>query len=268
MAETRRPIAPVVIEALMAVKDHATSVAGLIRYDLRDAQQRYLLAYFCTVIELTAACTVLAQTTENVGIPILARSALEAFVDFRCLRADPRYGECIEAAHDREWAKVIDEAMSAGGAYLGQLGAEAAVQEERARIAHRQEHRGALGIRKLTAKERFARAGLHELYYSVYNFLCAEAHNDARALISRHIKEDDAGVVRLTIYGDDLAFVETGLMQVHDALSAMTEAICETFRVTEPDRSRVDTTFAAAKRWVGSQERPEATAERAPGEPT
>jgi hypothetical protein len=133
------------------------------------------------------------------------------------------------------------------------------------RVAHREAHRAAIGIKKLAAKERFARAGMQEPYYSVYNFLCAEAHNDARALISRHIKENDAGVVRLTMYGDDLACVEAGLMQVHDALSAMTEAICDAFGLTEPDRTRVDTTFAAAKRWVTARELPAATAASVPG---
>jgi len=74
------------------------------------------------------------------------------------------------------------------------------------------------------------------------------------ALISRHIKEDDAGVVRLTVYGDDHGFVEAGLMQAHDALSGMVEGICEVFRVAEPDRARVDATFAAAKRRVTAGE--------------
>lgn len=259
MTDTRQPVEPVIIEALLAVKDHATEVAALIHYDLRDPQQRYLLSYFCTGIELAAACIVLGQSTECIGIPILARSTLEAYVDFKCLVADAAYVECIEAAHDREWAKVFDEAVSAGGAYLGQLGAEASVQRERAAIAEREDRRQASGIRRLTAKERFARAGVAELYYSVYNFLCAEAHNDARALIGRHIKEDDQGVVRLTIYGDNLSFLEAGLMQVHDALGAMTEGICKRFDVTEPDRTRVDATFAAAREWTMSRERPTAT---------
>jgi len=70
----------------------------------------------------------------------------------------------------------------------------------------------------------------------------------------RHIKEDDAGVVRLTVYGDDHGFVEAGLMQAHDALSGMVEGICEVFRVAEPDRARVDATFAAAKRRVTAGE--------------
>jgi len=254
MTETRQPIEPVIIEALIAVKDHATSIASLIHYDLLDARERYLLAYFCTAIELTGACTVLAQTTESIGIPILARSVLEALVDFKCLVTDPGYVECIEAAHDREWSKVFEEATSAGGAYLGQLGAHALVQREHAAIIEREARRKEIGIRKLTAKERFEHAGVPELYYSVYNFFCAEAHNDARALISRHIKEDEAGVVRLTIYGDDLAFLDVGLMQVHDAVAAMTEGICRIFKVAERDRARVEQTFTAAKRWVTAHE--------------
>lgn len=245
--ETRRPIETAFIEALIAARDHAVAVAALAHYDMSDAQQRYLLAYFCTEIEFAGACIALAQQAESVGIPILARSALEAHVDFRCLLSDPAYVEWIEAAHDREWAKLMDEATRDGGAYLAQLGAEPSLREERARIAHREEHRAALGIRQAKAKDRFARAEMAQLYYSVYNMLCAEAHNDARALINRHIKADSEDDVRLTIYGNDLANVETGLMQVHDSLSYMTESICAKFSIVEPDRSAVDKTYAAAK---------------------
>ena len=53
---------------------------------------------------------------------------------------------------------------------------------------------------------------MRELYYPAYNILLAEAHNDARALISRHIKEDANQVVRLTIFGDDLGFDESSVM--------------------------------------------------------
>ncbi len=255
MAETRRPFAPPVINALIAVRDHAMAAASLVHYDLTDAVQRYLLSYFCTGIELSSASISLAQQTENIGIPILARSILEAHVDFKCLLADPGYVEWIEAAHDREWAKVIDEATNAGGAYLAKLGAEPTVRQERDQITSRETDRVARGIRKLKAMERFRRAGMQELYYSVYNFLCAEAHNDARALISRHIKEDANQVVRLTIYGDDLGFDETNLMQVHDSLSAMTEGICQRFSIAEPDRTAVDTTFAEARSYMTSVER-------------
>ena len=36
-------------------------------------------------------------------------------------------------------------------------------------------------------------------------------------------------------------------MQVHDSLSEMTAGICTRFEVDEPDRTRVDRTFAAAR---------------------
>ena len=185
MIETRRLFAPPVLDALSAVRDHAIGVASLVHYDLADAAQRYLLSYFCTGIELAGGSIALAQQAESIGIPILARSMLEAHVDFRCVLADPAYVEWIEATHDREWAKVIDEAINAGGAYLSKLGSEPTVRQERDRIAERETERAKKGIRKLKAMERFRRAGMQELYYSVYNFLCSEAHNDARALISK-----------------------------------------------------------------------------------
>ena len=89
---------------------------------------------------------------------------LEAHVDFKCLLADPIHVEFIEAAHDSEWAKMFDEAASEGGAYLGELRSGPLVKRERERIEHRETHRTALGIRALSARERFRRAGMYELY--------------------------------------------------------------------------------------------------------
>jgi len=250
VTEKRREVAQEFVAALIALREHAAAVANLVHYDARDARQRYLLSYFCTAIELAGAAIVLARSAETIGLPILARSALEALVDFRCLMLDPSYVEFIEAAHDAEWAKLINEAIDTPGAYLGELAAHASVNEERERIAHREAHREAIGIRTLTVRNKFRRAGMEGLYHSVYNFFCSETHNNARALINRHFKEDSAGVLRLTIYGDDVATVEPGLSQVHDALSAMTEGICQTFGIAEPDRTAVDKAWTAAKRLV------------------
>jgi hypothetical protein len=242
-------IAREVYEAAEAAYDHAIAVARLVVFDLPNPSDRFLMCYFATAIEQTGGCLALARTGQTTSIPILARSILEAWIDFRCLAADQHYVEHLEAKHDKEWLKVFDAAGN-NNVYLSKLGAEPTVIAERERIQRDTADRAARGIRPLQAVERFRRANKAELYYSVYNFLCAEAHNDARALIGRHIQSDENGDPRLTLYRDDAPYVETSLLEAHDVLSEMTETVCNRFNVQEPDRQRVQATFEAARRWV------------------
>jgi hypothetical protein len=122
--------------------------------------------------------------------------------------------------------------------------------EERARIAHREAHRKAVGIFALTAEQCFTKAGLLDLYDSAYNFLSAETHTNPRALITRHFRDDGDRQTKLAVYADDSAFVDMGLMHIHDALAEMAEGICKAFHVEEPDRTQMDAAYAAAKRVV------------------
>lgn len=242
-----------VYAAAEAAYEHSKRVAERAVFKLPDPTDRYLMSYFATAIELTGGCLALAREGQLVGIPILARSLLEAWVDFVCLAADGAYVEYIEAAHDKEWAKVIDAAMADGNRYLAKLGAEASVRVEREKIGERSAARLAHGIRPLMAIQRFRRAEKADLYYSVYNFLCSEAHNDARALISRHIALDRNGEPCLTIYKADLPYIETSLLQTHDVLADITERVCQRFQVAEPDRTTVQEAFEVARRVIESR---------------
>ena len=242
-------IAREIYEAAEAAYDHAIEVARLAVFDLPDPSDRYLMSYFATAIEQTGGCLALAREGQITSIPILARSILEAWIDFRCLAADPAYVDFIEAKHDKEWTKVFDAAAN-NNLYLAKIGAEPSVIAERDRIRRDTAARAARGVKALRAVERFYRANKGELYYSVYNYLCSEAHNDARALISRHIEADDNGQPRLTLYRADAPYVETSLLQAHDVLAEMTETVCRRFNVQEPDRARVQAAYEAARRLV------------------
>jgi Family of unknown function (DUF5677) len=242
-------IEPEIYEAAEAAYDHAIAVARLAVFELPNPSDRYLMCYFATAIEQTGGCLALARAGRITSIPILARSILGAWIDFRCLAADEGYVDYIEAKHDKEWMKVF-EAAADNNLYLAPLGAAPLVAVERDRIHRDTLSRTERGVRALKANERFQRANKSELYYSVYNFLCSEAHNDARALTSRHLDLDEDDRPRLTLYRDDSPYVETSLLQAHDVLAEMTETVCVRFNVREPDRTRVQAAFEAARRVV------------------
>ena len=124
MTHARKPVPFEAVNALIAAYDYALTVASAMHFDLYAPGDRFTTAYFSTSIELVTGCIVLAKANETIGIPILVRTLLEAYVDFHCVFADSQYSEYIEAAHDHEWAKVMDTALTGDSIYLGKLGEE------------------------------------------------------------------------------------------------------------------------------------------------
>jgi hypothetical protein len=47
------------------------------------------------------------------------------------------------------------------------------------------------GIKNITVEKKFETAGMKDSYDSHYNRLCCDAHNNIRALIDRHHKNED-----------------------------------------------------------------------------
>jgi hypothetical protein len=164
-------------------------------------------------------------------------------MDFRCLAADPNYVEYIEAKHDEKWVKVFDAAAN-NNLRLSKLGSEPSVIAERDRIQRHTAARAARGFRAVQAIERFQRAN-KGLYYAVYDFLCAEAHNDARALMSRHFELDENDLPRLTLYRADAPYVETSLLL---GFNAVCDSLASGQRRTS--RSSVNAALSKGEIWA------------------
>lgn len=243
-------VTPELYAAVEATHTYAQAVACKVNFNLGHEPDRYLLSYFATTIELTGGCLALVREQQFISIPILTRSVLEAWVDFVCLTADASYSKFIDAAHDSGVARMIDQAVLAGNQYLQQLGKEPSVLADREEIRKRDLENKKLGVKMLLAKERFERAGLTDMYYSVYSHLSAECHNDMRVLIQRHLTYNEAEGVRLTLYRADPPFVATSLFQILDLLTGMSMKVCERFGLDPPDRSRMDKTHLAATKLI------------------
>jgi hypothetical protein len=126
MGEGQQMIAKEIYEAAETAYNRAIAVAGLVVFQLPDPTDRYLICYFATAIEKIGGCLALAREGQLTSIPILARTILEAWMDFRCLAADPNYVEYIEAKHDEKWVKVFDAAAN-NNLHLAKLGSEPSV---------------------------------------------------------------------------------------------------------------------------------------------
>ena len=182
-------------------KSHSEAVeyAKFIKFEKRNPQHVYSVALYCRVIGLTESCLILIEQKATVGLPVILRSLLEAFVDITNLIKNPDYVKNMDARSLAEWIKILDEAGTGSNPFLSRIFESDDLKTtlfDWRRDLHnfKKEKRG-----PLTAFERFDMAGRQYEYHSVYNSLCAESHNDVRVLIGRHIEIIDESNFRVVL---------------------------------------------------------------------
>lgn len=164
-----------------------------LRFDKTHQWHMALVTLYGSILELSHAIRVQIANDSPIGVPILLRSQLEAFVDFVSLAADRKYGYRIDAANLKEWKRVLIEAKTTDNPYLKDIAEfkdlDAAVAEHEFKLRELEEK----GYHALNNFEKFDRSGQAQEYRSFYNFLCCHTHNNMRALIERHIAFIDDG---------------------------------------------------------------------------
>jgi hypothetical protein len=133
------------------------------------------------------ASSVLVREDIAIGIPILLRSAIEAYVDLENLAKDRLYGNYLRAAELREWIKILDEAKSENNAYLTGLTGDGNMDHSRSQWKSELDKLKQNGYRPLQNNTKFIKANLCMEYKSVYYDLCCHSHNNLRTLQSRHL---------------------------------------------------------------------------------
>lgn len=130
---------------------------------------------------------------ENVisGVPILLRTVLEAFADFKSLSKDDKYVNFMEASHVCEWLRVLKEAKKDSNPYLGKISKMSELEEVINNNEKIIEELKSKDYSPLSHFDRFDKAGMENEYRSSYNFLCSHSHNNVRALNDRHTEITD-----------------------------------------------------------------------------
>lgn len=155
---------------------------GLIVFNQGNPNHRLVMALYATILEYVDSAIFLIDAEKSAGVLGIQRSCLEAYIDLQNLANDPGYADQMEAHYHEQWRLVCRDAVAGTNLFLQTLKADASVRMR--------EHTDALAKlpRSLSVKQRFELGGLSDLYYSVYNSLCAETHNNLRALIDRHFR--------------------------------------------------------------------------------
>ena len=141
-----------------------------------------IMALYASILEYVDSAIVLIDAGKSAGVQGIQRSCLEAYIDLQNLANDTSYSSQMEAHYHEQWRLVFKDAMAGTNLFLQSLTGDAA--------ANMKEHIDELAKlpKPMSVKQRFDLANLSELYYSVYNDLCCETHNNIRALRERHFR--------------------------------------------------------------------------------
>lgn len=210
--------------SLQQAHDDACKGIGKIKFDKGNVQDLYAVGLYGTLIELSGAMLVLADTQKIIGVPILMRTASEAYVDLKNVLADAEYVHHLEYKRCSQWLRVLDEAADGDNAYLADIHDDVEVLSDRSQIEDQLQQAKDNGGTNLSVRDRFSRASEEDFYTAIYSRLCSESHNDGSALINRHIDltGDEPMVV---VYGNVQKFVMPSLVTLAEMLSNSTKAV-------------------------------------------
>ena len=171
-----------------------TDLARALQFDKTHKWHVNLVSLYGSMLELANSICVLIEGDSPIGVPILLRSMLEAFVDFSNLEESRTYGYHMDAAHMSEWIKILEEAKRGDNPYLADISKLPNLDEILSDHKKRLEELKNKGYPPLSHFQKFDKSKQTKEYRSFYNFLCCDAHNNIRSLISRHadIAEDQS----------------------------------------------------------------------------
>jgi hypothetical protein len=195
-----------------------------LRFDRSQPQHLYCVSLHGTVLETAAACLTLLKANKCAAVPALLRRRLEAYIDSVNLSRCSEYIFTMQAAFLKEQSRILKAAGESGGrnpyleALLAEDGLEEHIQKVTSELQGLQERR----LGPLTIKERFEKAGLTEMYQSVYALLCMHSHNNLNILERRHleISNDDCRVAYFKRWDKDsvLPYIDTIAGVIVDSL--------------------------------------------------
>ncbi|MFN7096295.1 MAG: DUF5677 domain-containing protein [Gammaproteobacteria bacterium] len=160
-----------------------------LKFDTKREPHLAIMTLYGTVLELIGSCIFLLRNKKYIGISILLRSILEAYVDLINLMEDENYFHYLHASFLQETLKFINSAKKENNPQIEALLANWEGElEKREGILTSLSTRG---FKPLKNCDKFEKAGLEKLYITIYNHLCCESHNNLISLTKRHVKQNE-----------------------------------------------------------------------------
>ena len=163
-----------------------------LKFDKTRPWHSTLITLYCSIVEYSDTILNLSKQSKSIGLPLIARGLIEAYVDLKNLSENKGYGYNLEVSYITEWLKVTKEAGTLENPFLNALGEakefKVQVAEWETELANMKEKGGS----KLNQFQKFKLAGMAHEYRSIYNFLCAHSHNNKRSLLERFFVLNEA----------------------------------------------------------------------------
>ena len=124
-------------------------------------ETNHLAGIMCfEIIELAGSAIILRRNERVAGVSLIARTALDAFVDLKNLLKFPDYWAMPEASDSREWRTILQAAHKPENQYLAGFRADPAFPDYQKQMKRRLKDAIAVSATKLGAEEQFARVGM------------------------------------------------------------------------------------------------------------
>jgi hypothetical protein len=179
------------VEFLKLSIDCAVRACAGLRYDFYAQRDRYAVLLLYAVIDDARAVVALAKAGTHSVIPIVTRSALDAYADIANLCDHADYWKYLEEADASKWKKLLEHASRGDNPALKNLSEDNVFPIGRRQYSQDLKTLRAQGVGSLGIETRFERAGLTNEYESIYGLLSAEVHNNISTLQSRYLDWDD-----------------------------------------------------------------------------
>ncbi len=166
--------------------DKSIEYSAELTFDKTNSQHFLLICLYMRIIELSYSCAILMKNRIVSGVPILLRTAIETFADFRSLSKDGNYANVMQASYAKEWLRLYGEAIEGNNPYLGKISEMVNLKQTYEESKTELEELKKKGYLALTHRERFGKAGMTSEYLSIYNNLCSHSHSNIRSLLDRH----------------------------------------------------------------------------------
>jgi hypothetical protein len=173
--------------------------------DTADTQQLIASCIFATILQTaTECCDLMEKSTSVTCVGGMIRGALESYADLCALINDQNYALRMTATFFKERKRLAKNmrASKGGNPHHESLAKRVDAEKEFAEMTKRLADMRGMGIKPLRNDERFATAGLAQVYESLYWSLSIDAHNNISALQDRHFGEKD-GRLQVMVFKDN-----------------------------------------------------------------
>jgi hypothetical protein len=189
------PFSTDAIAALHSLHEEVLARTQLIEFQPHNSQHLVAMSLHGTLQEHIEAATESLSAGNSSAAFILSRSALEAFVDLVNIVECAAYSEHMRCAFLTQQKTTIKNALGRGvsNPYLLSIAGDKTMPAHLANIQDELQTLASRDIKKMSARQRFKRAGLEDLYEGPYAHLCSHSHNNLSALESRHLRQSTTG---------------------------------------------------------------------------